>query len=279
MELLYANLRHWLVGHPAIANFRWIEHQTWGASPQFLVTALLSYLALTLLLHLTLPKSPSTSASPPTPFLRLISAVHNLALLLISFTMAVGCSLSSISQMPNPSWLFCFPSNATPPSGPVFFWAYIFYLSKLLEFSDTLLILFNPNKRLTFLHVYHHALVVLMCYLWLHASQSLMPVALATNASVHTLMYGYYLLCSIGKRPRWKRMVTDCQIVQFVFSFGCSVVMMWLHFARAEGGGCSGLGAWAFNAGFNASLLLLFLNFHSKNYGSKEDDKWKKKQR
>ncbi|XP_077224598.1 fatty acid elongase 3-like [Tasmannia lanceolata] len=273
MEGVVANVRYWLVEHPTISEFQWIPHQTYGASTQFLTTIILTYLTLTGFLHVTLPKSPTSS----TPFiLRLISTVHNLILLILSLTMAVGCSLSITSQIPTPRSLFCFP-NPTPPSGPLFFYAYIFYLSKILEFSDTLLILLNPIKRLTFLHVYHHALVVLMCYLWLQYSQSLFPVALVTNSLVHTLMYAYYFLCSVGKPPRWKRVVTDFQIVQFVFSFGVSILLLWFHFGDKRGDGCCGMKAWGFNAIFNASLLALFMNFHFKNYGVKGREQKKKK--
>lgn len=59
--------------------------------------------------------------------------------------------------------------------------------------------------------------------------------------------------------------MTKCQIIQFVFSFGVSVVMVYYHFT---GLGCSGIWGWCFNAGFNASLLALFVDFHSKNYTS-----------
>nr|POE89136.1 putative elongation of fatty acids protein [Quercus suber] len=107
--------------------------------------------------------------------------------------MAIGCTLSSLTltHPPNYDYIICFPPN-TSPSGPLFFWAYIFYLSKILEFGDTLLIILtNSIQRLTFLHVYHHATVLIMCYLWLHTSQSLFPVALITNALVH-------LLCDFG---------------------------------------------------------------------------------
>ncbi|KAL5980868.1 hypothetical protein ACLOJK_028788 [Asimina triloba] len=99
--LLHANLRWWLVEHPTISNFQWAENQTWVSSPQFLLAALLSYLSLTFVLHLILPKTPTYSAPPPSslPFvLHIISAVHNLFLLLISLAMAVGCSLSSSSH-------------------------------------------------------------------------------------------------------------------------------------------------------------------------------------
>lgn len=110
-----------------------------------------------------------------------------------------------------------------------------------------------------------------MCYLWLSTSQTLFPVALVTNASVHVVMYGYYLLSALGHRPWWKRLVTDLQIIQFVFSFGISGLMLYYHFSRSSG--CSGILGWCFNAVFNASLLLLFVDFHSKNYANKRKER------
>ena len=57
--------------------------------------------------------------------------------------------------------------------------------------------------------------------------------------------------------------MTDVQIVQFVFSFGVSGLMLYYHFT---GIGCSGIWGWCFNAVFNASLLGLFLDFHVRSY-------------
>lgn len=280
MESVAANVRYWLVDQPAVSEFEWIPGRTWGASPQFLMTALSAYLSLTAILYFTIKStahSPSTSPPPPSPpsNIRLLSAAHSLLLVLLSITMAVGCTLSTLSQAPNPHWILCFPANRTPPRGPVFFWAHVFYLSKILEFLDTALILLSKSiRRLTFLHVYHHAVVLVMCYVWLWTSQSLVPVALVTNAAVHTLMYGYYAACAVGARPRWKRALTDCQILQFVFSFAVSVGMLWLHF---HGEGCSGIWGWVFNAVFNASLLALFVDFHARNYDDKRGKGEKKK--
>ncbi|XP_050376045.1 elongation of fatty acids protein 3-like [Argentina anserina] len=249
-----STLQYWLVDHPSILHFTWTEGQTPASTPPFLTLALLSYLSLTLLLT-RLPLPPLN--------IKPISALHNLTLLLLSLTMAVGTTLSILSS---PSSTLCF-SPAAAPTGPLFFWAYVFYLSKLLEFLDTLFIILSGSlRRLSFLHVYHHATVLVMCYLWLHTRQSLFPVALVTNASVHVLMYGYYFLCAVGIRPRWKRAVTDCQIVQFVFSFAVSGRMLYLHFS---GSGCSGIWGWCFNAVFNASLLALFLDFHGKSYAGR----------
>ncbi|KAK9071005.1 hypothetical protein SSX86_009573 [Deinandra increscens subsp. villosa] len=264
MANIRSNLHYWLVAHPTITNFEWKPHHTWGASPLFLSTTLLTYLLLTFTLRRRTPTVNPT-------LLRLLSALHNLTLLLLSLVMAVGCSLSAISQSPHHRWIYCFPPNHTPPRGPVFFWAWIFYFSKLLEFIDTfLIILAGSNRRLSFLHVYHHSIVVVMCYVWLSTSQSLLPVALVTNASVHVLMYAYYLLSALGWRPWWKVLVTNCQIIQFVFSFVVSGRMLYYHFT---GSGCSGFSGWCFNAVFNASLLALFINFHFKNYARKEKAK------
>ncbi|KAL6180554.1 hypothetical protein ACLB2K_047215 [Fragaria x ananassa] len=250
-----SNLQYWLVDHPTILHFTWTEGETPASTLLFLTLALLTYLSLTLLLT-RLPLPPLN--------LKPISALHNLTLLLLSLTMALGCTLSILSS---PSSTLCFSPTTTTPTGPLFFWAYVFYLSKLLEFLDTLLIILTRSlHRLSFLHVYHHATVLLMCYLWLHTRQSLFPVALVTNACVHVLMYAYYFLCAVGIRPRWKRAVTDCQIVQFVFSFAVSGRMLYLHFS---GSGCSGIWGWCFNAVFNASLLALFLDFHGKSYASR----------
>ncbi|CAN4108076.1 unnamed protein product [Withania somnifera] len=261
METIY-----WFVDHPTINNFQWNQTSTFGSSPLFLTLTVFTYITLTFTFH-HFPLLPTLSPAS----LRLISAVHNLILCFLSLIMAVGCSLSALHQMPrdNWTWVICFPVNQTPPHGPVFFWAYVFYFSKILEFLDTLLILLSGSRsrRLSFLHVYHHAVVVVMCYLWLSSSQTLFPVALVTNASVHVLMYAYYFLCTLGFRPWWKRLVTNCQIIQFVFSFLISGLMLYYQFT---GSGCSGIHGWCFNAVFNASLLALFLDFHSKNYYAKK---------
>ncbi|CAL1384078.1 unnamed protein product [Linum trigynum] len=103
-------------------------------------------------------------------------------------------------------------------------------LSKYLEFGDTLLIILSKsNQWLTLLHVYHHATVVIMCYLWLSTAHSLFPVALVTIATVHVV-------------------------------FG---LMLYYHFVS---GRCSGMWGWCFNVVFDASLLALFVDFHWKSY-------------
>lgn len=72
------------------------------------------------------------------------------------------------------------------------------------------------GKPLTVLHIFHHSVVVVMAWLWLDQAQSLQQLALLTNTGVHVIMYYYYYRCALGKPPRWKRLVTNIQILQFV---------------------------------------------------------------
>ncbi|XP_059298350.1 uncharacterized protein LOC132051070 [Lycium ferocissimum] len=272
MEALYSRTHYWLVEHPTISQFEWKHGQNLGSSLLFPALSAFIYLSLILLafrFSLLLPTLSSTT-------LRRITAVHSLILCLLSLIMVVGCSLAVLHQMPDWKWVFCFPANRTLPRGPLFFWVNLFYLSKILEFIDTLLIILSSSRsrRLTFLHVYHHATVPVICYLGISNVDSMSHVAVIGNASVHVIMYAYYFLCAMGKRPRWKRIVTNCQIFQFIFYFLCAVANIYHHLTTENG--CSGFGHLCFNMIFNTSLLLLFLDFHSKNYAnnvSKEREK------
>nr|GLL32266.1 elongation of fatty acids protein 3-like [Ipomoea trifida] len=267
MEALLSTVHYWLVDHPAISQYEWKEGHTLGASPLFVAVTVISYLSVTLSLRrfAVLPDLSSAAA------LRHAAAAHNVILCLLSLAMAAGCTLATLRQMSTHGgrWVVCFPTAVTLQRGPVFFWAYVFYLSKILEFIDTLLILLSGSRsrRLSFLHVFHHAGVVVGSYALLATAQSMLPVGVVTNAAVHVLMYAYYFLCALGHRPRWKKLVTDCQIIQFVFGNTMSGLMLYYHFT---GSGCSGIWAWFFNTIFVALLLTMFLDFHSTNYSSKK---------
>ncbi|KAG2318219.1 hypothetical protein Bca4012_069177 [Brassica carinata] len=263
MASVYSTLTYWLVSHPKIANFTWTEGETLGSTFFFVFFVVSLYLSATFILRYAMVSLPSLGPR----ILKPITAVHSLILCLLSLIMAVGCTLS-ITSAPT-TRLFhaiCFPVDVKP-KGPVFFWAQVFYLSKILEFGDTILIILSKSfQRLSFLHVYHHATVLIMCFIWLRTRQSMFPVGIVTNSTVHVIMYGYYFMCAVGCKPRWKRLVTDFQVVQFVFGFGILALMFSEHYF---GSGCSGIWGSYFTGVFNASLLALFFNFRSKNYVKK----------
>ncbi|CAL1352657.1 unnamed protein product [Linum trigynum] len=263
----FQTLQYYLVKHPRVHNFEWHQGQTFGSSITFLTLTILLYLTLAFLLsrrHTT--TSPSTTATVPPLLLRLLTAAHNAFLLSLSAAMAAGCGLSILTVLPDVDHLICFPPN-TRPKGPLFFWTNVYYLSKIYEYVDTLLIALSSSasRRLSFLHVYHHASVVFMCYVSLHTAQSMYPAVVVANSAVHVIMYLYYLMCSLGKRPTWKKVVTDTQIVQFYSGYGIMALIFYRHFT---GPGCSGVLGWCFDAVFISSLLYLFLDFHAKTYGA-----------
>jgi len=153
--------------------------------------------------------------------------------------------------------------------GAYYFWAYVYYLSKYVELLDTVFLALK-GKLVGWggLNVYHHSLVVFMAWLWLDCAQSLQHIGILANTAVHVVMYAYFCLQSLGHSPRWKPLVTQMQIVQFVFSFLCLGVNLHIHFADAEtmaSGGCQGQKALLFNSAFNCTLLLEFVAICGRN--------------
>lgn len=100
------------------------------------------------------------------------------------------------------------------PAGRLFFWSYAYYLSKFYEFLDTVLLLVKA-KPASFLHVFHHAVVVVMAWLWVDQAQTLQWGGLLTNTAVHVVMYWYYYETTLGNSPWWKKYITSFQIAQF----------------------------------------------------------------
>ena len=190
---------------------------------------------------------------------RPVQAAHNLFLAAASAAMAVGTALEvarRVADEASPRWLFC-ESPTTTPTGALWFFSYVYYLSKYYELVDTVLQLLKgrPPPHF-FLHVYHHVVVLFMAWGWLEYVQSLQFIGMFFNTSVHVVMYYYYFLRARGRDVWWKRYVTTFQIVQFMCSFGCLGVTLVLV---ATGSECAGVRSLALNSLFNLSLLYGFV--------------------
>jgi elongation of very long chain fatty acids protein 4 len=153
---------------------------------------------------------------------------------------------------------------------------HIFYLSKILDFADTLfMVLRGKHGQITFLHIYHHISIFLIY--WLNANAGYdgdIFLTIVLNSFIHFIMYGYYAFTSlpvIGKFRIFKLvkpLITNCQMIQFL---------------------CMNAQAFALLANdcpfpkritilyipYIFSLLLLFANFSKKTY--KKGDKANKK--
>ncbi|KAM9796166.1 ELOVL fatty acid elongase 8b [Syngnathus typhle] len=151
-----------------------------------------------------------------------------LVLIIYNFSM-VGMSIYMFHEFLTTSWLsnysiLCQPVDYSSRPLPmrmarVCWW---FFFSKVIELSDTLFfILRKKNSQLTFLHVFHHATMILNWWSavkYTAGGQSFFVGLL--NTLVHTVMYSYYGLAAMGPHLRkylwWKSYLTCLQLLQFL---------------------------------------------------------------
>lgn len=100
------------------------------------------------------------------------------------------------------------------------FWAYLFVISKGLEFADTLFIVLR-KQQLIFLHWYHHATVLIYCVYSYHEFSASGRWYMTMNYFVHSIMYTYYALRALKVRitPAIAQVITILQLIQMIL--GC----------------------------------------------------------
>lgn len=235
-------------------DFVWANHPL--NKFEYAVGASVIYISLILLHTAAYYKS-----SPPKlgDFLS-VQKIHNIILSGGSL-FVFSCCLYEVIQRSNrensSTWLLCEHVD-TRVEGSLWFWSFIYYLSKYYELLDTVLQLAQgkipPNY---FLHVYHHSCVILMGWVWVNSGASIQFIGLLFNCFVHVVMYYYFYLKSIGISPWWKKYVTTLQIVQFITSFGCLCGTLYMH--HALGMNCKGMNIVYGSLAFNATLLYGFI--------------------
>ena len=92
---------------------------------------------------------------------------------------------------------------------------WLFVLSKVVELGDTAL-LKAKGRAPSLLHVYHHTSVLAISALIALSPCGASVLFTTMNACVHTVMYGYYFLASVGVTVPFARAVTSLQIAQMV---------------------------------------------------------------
>jgi hypothetical protein len=103
---------------------------------------------------------------------------------------------------------------------------WLFYISKVWDFWDTIFIVLGKKwRQLSFLHVYHHLTIFL--FYWLNSRVNYdgdIYLTIVLNGFIHTVMYTYYFICMHTKVPEtgkslpiwWKSSLTLMQLFQFV---------------------------------------------------------------
>jgi len=111
-------------------------------------------------------------------------------------------------------------------SPPIANLLWLFYVSKIWDFWDTIFIVIGKKwRQLSFLHVYHHTTIFLFYWLNINAQyDGDVYLTVLLNGFIHTVMYTYYFISMHTKVPEtgkslniwWKSSLTLFQLIQFV---------------------------------------------------------------
>ncbi|GJD06515.1 Putative elongation of fatty acids protein [Galdieria sulphuraria] len=203
--------------------------------------------------------------------LQLIVVLHNLLLALASLWMFVGITKALKDTWSKDGWkaIYCPYSTMTEASlfsfssPSIISWLYIFHLSKFYELLDTF-ILICRGKQLTFLHVWHHASVLLETWAWVRFGLTFASLGMLFNTFIHIWMYAYFAVSAMHIQVPWRRWITTMQIIQFVCSFLLSIPYLYWQWRTTHS--CGGIPAWIISIVCNGSYLLLFMQFYTKTY-------------
>ena len=190
------------------------------------------------------------------PFsLRLVFFLHNAFLALGSLLLFVPLVYDVASLMYRHGvWeVFCDPQGHYW-HGRHYWLYYLNYVFKFIELADTLLLALR-GKPLLFLHVYHHAATLLLCFTQLRAQSCMQFVPIAINLLIHVLMYSYYALATLKVQVWWKRYLTMAQIVQFVVGLIACVVGLGSLTLYHNGVGSAAWGGYKCHGEFSAAYF------------------------
>jgi fatty acid elongase 3 len=202
-------------------------------------------------------------------------ALHNYFLCLLSLFMVIGISVRVAKIYLTEGFYHVYCGTADPFSDQrLLWWGFVFYLSKYYELIDTVFLVLR-KRDLSFLHVYHHAIVLMVCWLAMNQQIVMGWFTCFNNASVHVLMYYYYAEQARGSGPIWwRRYLTSMQMVQFVLD--CTTSLPYIYFWKT-GIYCRGsMLAWGFANFVGITFFFLFLNFYLENYVKNKGDKGRK---
>ncbi|GMM27806.1 fatty acid elongase [Martiniozyma asiatica (nom. inval.)] len=200
--------------------------------------------------------------------------LHNLFLTTLSFILFVSIVEQLIPQLVRHGLFFAICDERAWTRELIVLY-YMNYLTKFLEFVDTIFLVLK-QKKLTFLHTYHHGATALLCFTQLVGTTPISWVPISLNLFVHVVMYWYYFLAARGIRVWWKEWVTRFQIIQFIidltFIYFAVYIKVMSNIRPELAGGltCSGTPtATISGCAIISSYLFLFIAFYIEVYKKK----------
>ncbi|CAM6099383.1 unnamed protein product [Calypogeia fissa] len=240
-------------------------------SPTPIVLGLTSYLTF-VITGLLVIKSRNLKPRAKEPLILQIFVIfHNTCCFLLSLYMCLGIIRQAILNR------YSLWGNAyNPEQVEMAHLVYIFYMSKYIEFLDTvIMILKSSTRQITVLHVYHHASI---SFIWwviaYNAPGGEAYFSAAMNSGVHVAMYLYYLLAAtLGKDEKvrrkylwWGKYLTQLQMFQFCLNLAQAYTNLKNNAPYPRF-----LSTILFY--YMISLLVLFANFYVHRYTSPSEKK------
>ena len=146
------------------------------------------------------------------------------------------------------------------------YYTYIHYLSKYLDYFDTYFIILKckSKEQLSFLHIYHHSTIGLIWGFLIHnvVGNGTAAYGCFINSIIHFIMYGHYLITTLGYKNPLKMYITQLQLLQFSFCIIHSfTVLLYENIIPKK---------YAYlELTYHISMLFLFNNFYKKSYKKK----------
>lgn len=143
--------------------------------------------------------------------------------------------------------------------------SYLYFISKVLDLLDTVFfVLKKKQSQITFLHVYHHSMMVMATWAFLRYFKGEQGIFVGLlNCVVHVVMYSYYFLSAFGPEIQkylwWKKYITRFQLIQFcmmciqqfgLLIFNCNIPMALTYFIISQA----------------LLMMVLFGNFYYHSY-------------
>jgi GNS1/SUR4 family len=155
--------------------------------------------------------------------------------------------------------------------------SHYFYLSKYVEFADTLFLILN-GRSVNWLHYLHHLGAPIDMGGLLRSHSESLWIFIGLNGTIHTLMYAYFGFSALG--GRWQKLVsplrvvmTSMQIVQFLTGFTIVFAYRNIPCFAADG---DRMAFYYFTYAYVLLVLGFFLVFFVKSYmPKKKSDKAK----
>ncbi|KAJ3399430.1 hypothetical protein HDU80_007900 [Chytriomyces hyalinus] len=201
--------------------------------------------------------------------IKTFALVHNLFLSSLSGYMCVALIAEAVR---NNYSLLGNPVDPTENGWKMAKLVWLFYISKIVEFVDTLIMVLKKNNRqISFLHMYHHGSVLAVWWFVIYVGPGGEAwFSASLNSFIHVVMYGYYFLSALGfKQVAFiKKYITMMQMTQFCVMMlqALGVGYLYPYYAAFRGlantdfvypSVCGKMLLW-----YMVSMLSLFVNFY-----------------